>query len=211
MVAERDDMDLLRAWRRGDRVAGTELFRRHFASVFLFFRNKLSDGIDDIVQQTFLGCVEAGDRLDDVRSFKAYLFGIARNQLLRRLATAAGRRREDLANVTVRELTGPSKALAKHDEQRVLLEALRTLPLDLQIAVELFYWEQLSLLEIAAVMEIPEGTVKSRLHRAKQLLRKQIETIDAGEAVLRSTLRDLDDWARSLRGMLAEKTPERPE
>lgn len=187
------------------------MFRRHFASVFLFFRNKLSDGIDDIVQQTFLGCVEAGDRLDDVRSFKAYLFGIARNQLLRRLATAAGRRREDLANVTVRELTGPSKALAKHDEQRVLLEALRTLPLDLQIAVELFYWEQLSLLEIAAVMEIPEGTVKSRLHRAKQLLRKQIETIDAGEAVLRSTLRDLDDWARSLRGMLAEKTPERPE
>jgi RNA polymerase sigma-70 factor (ECF subfamily) len=173
--------------------------------VFLFFRNKLGNGIDDIVQQTFLACVEAGDRLDEVRSFKAYLFGIARFQLLRRLAAGAGRRWDNLVDATVRDLTGPSKVLAKHDEQRVLLEALRALPIDLQIAVELFYWEQLSLLEIAAVLEIPEGTVKSRLHRAKQLLRKEIESIDAGEAVLRSTLQGLDDWARSLRDMLHEK------
>jgi RNA polymerase sigma factor (sigma-70 family) len=207
VTAERDDMELLRAWRNGDRIAGTDLFRRHFASVFLFFRNKLGDGIDDIVQQTFLGCVEAGDRLDDVRSFKAYLFGIARYQLLRRLASGVRRKHDDLLGLTVRELTGPSNVLAKHEEQRVLLEALRAIPLDLQIAVELFYWEQLSLLEIASVLEIPEGTVKSRLFRAKQLLRQQIENFATGDAVLRSTIQGLDDWARSLRDMLGERMP----
>jgi DNA-directed RNA polymerase specialized sigma24 family protein len=114
---------------------------------------------------------------------------------------------DDLLGLTVRELTGPSNVLAKHEEQRVLLEALRAIPLDLQIAVELFYWEQLSLLEIASVLEIPEGTVKSRLFRAKQLLRQQIENFATGDAVLRSTIQGLDDWARSLRDMLGERMP----
>jgi RNA polymerase sigma-70 factor (ECF subfamily) len=208
MSSELDDTRLLKAWRGGDRAAGTELFRRHFASVYLFFQSKLNEGIEDIVQQTFLACVEAGDRLDEIRSFKAYLLGIARYQLLRRLdAMGVSKRRDHLVHGSVYDSVGPSRTVAHREELRVLLQALRRLPVDLQIAVELFYWEQMPLLDIAAVLEIPEGTVKSRLFRAKDLLRKQIAQLDAGEEVLRSTIEDLDGWARSLREMLGSKLP----
>ncbi|MEZ4372915.1 MAG: sigma-70 family RNA polymerase sigma factor [Polyangiaceae bacterium] len=47
-----------------------------------------------------------------------------------------------------------------------LVEALQRLPLDLQMAIELYYWEELSVAELAEALEIPAGTVKSRLHRA---------------------------------------------
>lgn len=204
-----DDMDLLRAWRQGDAEAGTKLFRRHFPSVFLFFQSKLSDNVDDMVQRTFLACVEAGDRLDEVRSFRAYLLGIARYQLLRFFAERGrGKKIQELAQASAEDVTGPSKVVARREEHRLLLKALRRLPLDLQIAVELFYWEHMPLAEIAAVIEIPEGTVKSRLFRAKKLLRERIEELDASDALRQSTIHNLESWARDLRGQLGSAAPD---
>ena len=205
--SETEDMELLRAWRAGDAAAGTELFRRHFPSVYVFFRNKVNDGIEDLVQQTFLGCVEAGDTLDSIRSFRAYLFGIARNQILRRFAAGDARKRREVAQLPVSQLTGPSSVMARHDEQRVLLGALRRLPLDIQITVELFYWERMKMHEIAVALDIPEGTVKSRLHRARQLLREEIARGEAEGVVLTSTVENLDSWAASLRDLVASRIP----
>ena len=207
-ATETDDMALLRAWRGGDDRAGTTLFRRHFPSVFVFFRNKVNDGIEDLVQQTFLGCVEAGDSLDRVRSFRGYLFGIARHQLLRRFAADDSRKLRELADLPLAQLTGPSGVMARHDEQRVLLDALRRLPLDIQITVELFYWERLKITEIAEALDIPLGTVKSRLHRARLLLREEIARSEAAGSVLQSTIDDLDAWARSLRDLFASRMPD---
>ena len=76
------DEDLLLRWSGGDARAGNALVARHFASVYRFVRAKLDEGVDNLVQQTFLGLVEGASRVRDATSFKAYLFGIARRQLL---------------------------------------------------------------------------------------------------------------------------------
>ena len=77
--------------------------------------------------------------------------------------------------------------------------ALRRLPVDLQITIELHYWEEMELEDIGKVLEIPGGTVKSRLFRARKLLREQVEQLEAGDALRESTVRDLDGWMRSMR------------
>src|SRR5690606_10349004 len=63
-VCERvsDDLELLAAWRDGDAAAGGRLFRRHFDTLFRFFSTKLDGPVEDLVQDTFLGCVRGRDR-----------------------------------------------------------------------------------------------------------------------------------------------------
>lgn len=77
----RSDVDLLEAWRSGDTKAGGELFDRHFASIHRFFHNKVGDGLEDLVQQTFLRCTEGVERFRSDSSFRTYLFGVAHNLL----------------------------------------------------------------------------------------------------------------------------------
>jgi RNA polymerase sigma factor (sigma-70 family) len=183
--AELQDYDLLRAWRNADTFAGNALVRRHFGSIFAFFRGKAPDHVDELVQTTFLACVEAVDRIDDQRSFRAYLFGIARRQLIYHYR----RHRRELDRFdpmleSVCDVNGsPSQIAAVRQEQRQVLEALTHLPLDLQITLELHYWEGMTVNEVAHVLEVPAGTVKSRLHRARELLREQLVVIGAPDEV----------------------------
>ncbi len=92
--------------------------------------------------------------------------------------------------------------LADKREQRLLLGALRELPTDMQIALELYYWEDLSTLEIAEVLGVAPGTIKSRLFRAREQLRERIAAHAPDEALARSTAANLDGWAASLRRRL---------
>jgi RNA polymerase sigma-70 factor (ECF subfamily) len=193
------DFELLEAWRGGDQAAGNRLVRRHFDSIYGFFESKLNEGVDDLTQRTFLGCVEARQRIRPDSSFRAYLFGIARKQLLRRFDELRRDGRLDQYESRSARESSPSRVVARHQQEKVLLSALRRLPLDLQIAIELFYWEELPIADIAAVLEIPAGTVKSRLFRAKELLRETIEAMELSPDLRESTIHDLERWARSLR------------
>ena len=194
------DFELLTAWRGGDDEAGTALVRRYFERVYLFFDGKVREGVDDLTQRTFLACMEARDRVREDGSFRAYLFGIARKQLLKHYDTAKrDARSQPIGERSIQQLSGsPSRIVADREEQRVLLQALYRIPLDLQLIVELFYWEEMSIAEIADVVEIPGGTVKSRLHRAKKLLREQVEAMKLEPDLERSTIQGLERWARSL-------------
>jgi len=197
-----DDASLLLAWRGGDTDAGRALVARHFAAVYRFFANKLGGDVDDLVQQTFLACVEGRDRLVDPSGFRGYLFGVARNHLMRhfrdRPSPHVGPSPESLAALH----ESVAEAIADHREQRLLLRALRRLPLDLQIAVELAYWEDLSDREVAAVLEMPLGTFKSRLRKARQLLAAQMADIADSRELLESTTTGLDGWVGSIRAAL---------
>ena len=82
---------------------------------------------------------------------------------------------------------------------RLLLAALRHLPLELQLILELHYWEDLSTSEMAEVVGIPQGTVKSRLRRAREQLTAQIAAHDADPTLIQTTLQNLEGWARELR------------
>ncbi|MCB9751400.1 MAG: RNA polymerase sigma factor [Myxococcales bacterium] len=204
---ETRDFELLAAWRAGDTRAGETLFARHFAAIHRFFRNKVADDGDfeDLVQSTFMTCVERSDSFEGRSSFRTYLFGIAHNRL--RNYYRSKRRHDarfDPGTVSAVDLgAGPATAAVQHSEQRLLLTALRRLPLDLQIALEMHYWEQLTAADIAEALEIPAGTAKSRLRRAKQLLRERLQELASTPAVLTRTLQDLDGWARGLRDELS--------
>lgn len=196
------DFELLDAWAAGDKQAAKALLDRYFDGVFRFMRNKLgNEGAEDLVQDTFLACVQSRDRFRRESSFRTFVFATARNVLLNHYRR---RRRDgdplDPDLVSVVDLApGPSTIAVQKQEQRVLLEALRALPLDSQIVLELYHWERLTGPELAEVLGITEAALRSRLHRAKNDLRARIEAVEASGALLESTLANLDDWAQGLR------------
>lgn len=200
MADERSDFELLDGWRAGDAAAGNALFRRHFGPICRFFRNKVGEGVEDLIQRTFLACVESRDAFRKEASFRTYLFTVARHELYAHLRR--GHRHEAFDSQAVpASAIGPSatEVLARKREQRQLLLALREIPLDFQIALELYFWEDMPAPDLARVLGIPVGTVRGRIRRGKALLEQRLEAgVHEGESV-KSTVQRLEDWARSLK------------
>lgn len=167
-----DDFELLDRWKDGDTAAGDELMRKHFDSLCNFFRSKVDIGVEDLVQDVMLRCVERREQFRGESSFRTYLFVIARRILLDRLRRDYRRGQPiDFSQVSLVDLgTTPSQAAAKADGRAALLLALRELPVDFQIAVELTYWESLSAPEVGRVLGVNANTVRSRLARARKAL-----------------------------------------
>ena len=207
--AARNDFELLEAWRGGDEAAGRELFARYFDAVYRFFRNKVDDAAEDLVQQTFMGLVQGKDRFRGDASFRTYVFMIARKRLYTFLRDR-DRNREPLefhsTSIADLGLVSPSRAVAVRQEQQLLLQALRRLPLEMQVALELFYWEELSVTEIADVLETPVGTVKSRLQRARVRLDEiLVQLSESDAALLKSTMDNFEMWAKDLQAHLGPR------
>lgn len=195
---EADDQALLVRWKEGNSAAGEALIGRHYDSVVRFFQTKAHRDVDDLVQRTFLHCSEGIGRYRGEGSFRAFLFGVARNLLLE---LYRGRRRQadnvdpDFGVSSVRALDpGASTAFARREEQRAMVDALQHIPLELQVALELYYWEELSVGELAEVLGIPPGTVKSRLFRGRKLLREQMERATLSPQVERSVHERYGHW-----------------
>jgi RNA polymerase sigma-70 factor (ECF subfamily) len=203
-----EDAELLEAWSKGDQRAARALFDRYFPALFRFFHGKVDQPVEDLVQETFMACVDAPDRFRGEGLFRSYLFGTARNVL--RQHYRRWRRKEgklDLGVVSVHDLgVGQSTALADKAEHRLLLEGLRRLPLDRQIALELHLWEGMSAREIGVLFAVGEEAARSKIRRARDELRRHVLEVASSRAVLESTLTDLEGWARSLREHLEAKT-----
>ncbi|MCA9688664.1 MAG: RNA polymerase sigma factor [Myxococcales bacterium] len=201
----RADLDLLEAWKEGDASAGRELFARHFNSVFRFFRNKVDGVAEDLTQQTFMACVRGRDSFRGDSSFRTYLFMIARKRLYSYLRERHRKGVDALGELSIADVSGPSPSgvMAGREEQRLLLRALRRLPLDMQVALELHYWEDLKVREIAEVLEVPSGTIKRRLQRARLRLDEIMAELSESPALLQSTVDNFSAWAQGLRQALA--------
>ncbi|MBL8972093.1 MAG: sigma-70 family RNA polymerase sigma factor [Myxococcales bacterium] len=207
------DPELLHAWRAGDGTAGSALFHRHFDAIHRFFRNKLDTDIEDLVQRTFIACVEGRDRFREESSFRTYLFAVAHNLLKEHLRR---KRRApeplDLDLVSAVDLgASPLSLMAAHAEEKILLQALRQIPLAAQTVLELYYWEALTGGEIGELLGVPEDTARSRLRRARLLLEAEIQRLQASPHATHSTLSNLDHWAAGLRRhMSAPPIPSTP-
>ncbi len=201
-----DDAALFEAWSAGDRAAGDALYRRHFRPLYRFFRAKAPDDYEDLIQATMLECVRSRDRFRGDAPFRAFLFGVARHRLLHYLRSK-GRDRLDfdadqssVADVDPR----PSTITARKAEHQILLEALQRLPVNFQIALELHYWEELGTKELAAVLEIPEGTVKTRLRRGRELLQIEIEKLTEDPTARAAAVAGLETWVREIRAVVGK-------
>ena len=196
------DTDLLHKWRSGDRQAGHELFERHYDGISRFFHSKVGPECDDLIQDTFYGCLKGLERFRGDASVRTLLFAIARNKLLDHLwRLRRDRERFDpsctsLADIDVETPTGMR---ARRDQDKLLLAALRTLPIDTQLMIELHYWEEMPYKEIVEVLGMPEGTIKSTVHRARKTLEKRITELAESKEQLESTRQGLQRWAERLR------------
>lgn len=198
------DEALFDAWRRGDSKAGAELFERHYPAVARFFRNKVDDDAPDLIQKTFLACLESKPKIRGESSFRTFLFSVAHNVLYKHYR---GKHREgarlDFGLTSVHDLRpGTTTVLARRREERLLLLALRRIPLEHQVLLELYFWEKLTAKEIADSLDSNEGTIRTRLRRAKQLLEQAMTALSDSPDELHGTLSNLDAWADAVRAQI---------
>jgi RNA polymerase sigma factor (sigma-70 family) len=170
-----NDLELLARWRSGDNRAGGTLAQRHLDSLYRFFIRRARGYEDDLVQQTLVACVEARDTFRGESSFRAYLFGIARFQLLSHYRSAHPPSVLEHAVASKANGSPPTGTRSEPDEGVLLKLALRQIPALQRIAVELTYWKDLTAPEVAELLGIPENTVYSRLRRGKAQLRNMLE------------------------------------
>ena len=194
------DETLLEAWRAGDTQAGRALYERHAGAVARFFENKVRTNTADLVQQTFVGLLESHDRIRDPTKLRAYLLGIAFRVFRAHLRKQARGREVDLdAETSATHDPGPSTVAAHRREQRLLLEALRRLPIRHQTVLELHYWEELNAAEIAKIVGVSHSAVRTRLSTARTVLADEMAKIERSRELIESTTAGLDRWARELR------------
>lgn len=183
MQVEPTDGALLQAWRGGDRQAGSVLFERHYPALYSFFRNTAWGDRDDLVQRTFLICVESRDRLREDGSFRAYMLTIAQRLLFASYRARATTRQFDPSISSLEDLhPSPSELVVRRSELQQLVEGLRRIPVEQQVALELFYFHGYRGPELAAILEVPEATVRSRLKRGLDKLREQMKRPKAYES-----------------------------
>jgi RNA polymerase sigma factor (sigma-70 family) len=197
-----DGAELLRAWAGGDVESGRMLFVRHAGELTDFVARKLDGDTADLVHHVFAACLDAAKSGRAIENVRAYLFRCARNEIVDRLGARA-RVVFDPAVASLHDAgTTPTARCAKDEERRLLHAALRRLPLDDQIALELFYFEELSGPELARVLGVPEGTARTRLRRARQDLERALVRLDAAGEGLRATTQGLEDWLSTLRDVI---------
>jgi RNA polymerase sigma-70 factor, ECF subfamily len=145
---------------------------------FAYRMTRQTDLADDITQECFLALVRAPHRYDPARgSIKVYLFSIARNLALKHYRDC---RTEQLDEAECLPAFDPRGSL---DLSHAVAEAVAGLPHLQQESLILFEYTGVSLEEVAQIVGADTGTIKSRLHRARERLRKVL----AGYRTVRST------------------------
>lgn len=199
-----DDERLLHRWAEGDATAGRALVDRWVGPLSRFFANKVPEHVSDLTQEVFLRSLESVERIREGYTLRSYLFGIANNVLLHHLRAQY---REQTAfnkeRVTSFELSrSPSRIVARRVELDLMLRGLRRIPIEQQVLLELYYWERLPVAELSAVLEVPSGTIKSRLSRARQALKSAMETAAGSKELALRTVESFDDWINRLQDVL---------
>lgn len=207
---EPTDFQLLEAWRAGDASAGQRLVRKHTPLLHRFFVTKAPEVLEDLIQATFLAAVESRDKFEGRAAFGTFVLAIGRRVLLKHFRKQSrGERAMELSAVCAAHITAsPSLGASSRQELGLLLRALRQIPIEHQIVLELHYWEEMPIAEIAEVLEVAPGTVKSRMARARDALRAKIEAGTSApelQELRRSTLDAFDRWADELKQALSRQ------
>jgi RNA polymerase sigma-70 factor (ECF subfamily) len=172
----RDEVSLLRASLDGDTEAWGEIVSRYKDAVYglcLGFLRQPADA-EDIAQDAFIRAYENLRRYHLDKRFSTWLFTIASNLCRNRLRY---RRYHPVASPPDQLPGGrdPALEVAQEDRHRQVRGALDRLPYNYRAPLVLRFFNDLSYKEIAEVLSLPEGTVKTRIHRAKVQLKEVLE------------------------------------
>lgn len=202
-VPEKDrDLELLHRWRSGDRKAGDQLIGCHFSAIETFFRNKTLNDSEDLTQQTFRQLCLTGDTFRGDSSFRTWLFRIAHNILIDHIRRQRRRECVDFDLDSLRDLGAtPSSVIGRSRQITRLARALREIPVREQIVLEMNFWQGCSHAEIAATLDIPVGTIKTRILQGKARLRTLLsarqrdgQPVDAAQ---------IEQWLADMRDQVA--------
>lgn len=175
--------ELIEKVKNKDDGAFEELYERYFRLVYYLAYKQCRNEADskDIVQETFVEVQRSIHTLQNPNAFKFWLNRIALSKCLNMFR----KNKYSLIDedqiyaknhlIEEREYMLPEKDARKLSDKEVLAKLINTLPSGQQQVLVLFYLEQFSIHEVAALMKISEGTVKSRLSYARATLRKKIE------------------------------------
>lgn len=187
VVIEDPDQELVQRWQAGDESAFEELIGRHETRVYRLLYRMMGNREDaeDLTQETFLSLHRHGHRFRAEARFSTFVYRVAANAALNR-RRSLGRGRARIERLKTRQAAGddlPSSPRNPEDSTlggelsdhvRAALEALSP---SLRMPVILYDIEGLAYGEIARVLGIAEGTVKSRIHRARQALRERLKEL----------------------------------
>lgn len=195
------DRELWDLWRAGDTRAGSRFCDRYFFQVYRFFTNKVKDDreAEDLTQKTFLELTRSVAKADAEHP-RGYVFGVARFVLIAYLDRKSKLGVVRIPDESIADMDpgpGMTTFVQQNSERSQLAKALCRLPLDAQIVLELYYWEDLSGSEIGVVLGIPEPTVRGRLRRAKELLAAQLESQTPGTDI-DQRMHNLGEWVAEL-------------
>jgi RNA polymerase sigma factor (sigma-70 family) len=183
MTATQTDAEVIVASLSDPEVFAT-LFRRHHAAIFRYLARRLDGPIaDDLAAETFVLAFRGrGAYVPLTRDARPWLFGIAANLLRRHhRAEARGlraRERSESLEVSAGAHEGVPERLDAAFQARRAVRALRAMPRGEREALLLFAWADLSYAEIAVALGIPDGTVRSRISRARRRLRDELASCD---------------------------------
>lgn len=159
----------------GEREAFDELIHRWHGPIWQYVRSLTDDdAAQDINQDIWLRVLRGIGGLRDPAKLRAWLFGIAHRTWIDTLRKKYAVVVADLDEADQHELPDPAIPDELEQELSALEHELSRLPAVEREALTLFYLRELSLQEIAQALDIPVGTVKSRLHRARGLLRREL-------------------------------------
>ena len=180
------DGELVQRWQSGDQRAFGDLVRRHERRVFRLLLRMLGnrEEAEDVTQEAFLSLHRHGHHFRREARFSTFLYRVAANAALNRRRSLS-RNRNRVDELKARQQAGfdlppgprgPEDAAAGSEVRARVQEALLDLSPDLRLAVVLCDIEGQSYREVARVLGIPEGTVKSRIHRARSALRDSLQS-----------------------------------
>jgi RNA polymerase sigma-70 factor, ECF subfamily len=172
-----DEARVVALARRGEQAAVEELFERSWPLAWHWAYGVTGDRMlaDHVAQEAVHRAFRALDRFDPERPFRPWLKRITINLAIDELRRE---RRNDVARAWMSELR-PAPAVEDRELLDGVVDAVRQLPPRQRTIVVLHYWLDTSVDEIAAVLELPVGTVVSRLSRARAALREQLEAARA--------------------------------
>jgi len=171
----RSDEDLMTAVARGDEAALAALIDRYAARVhaYLLRHSGNREDADDLLQETWVRIARSAKSFDSARRFRSWIFGIATN-LARDLFRRRTTKERALRTLAMSPPVAPATDSADRGE---LLARIAKLPQNLRAVLLLRYFEGMNEAEMADVLEIPRGTVKSRLNAALRELRGEYGVI----------------------------------